>query len=96
MTKEYKLNTVTIKDIINNIPEDKWDEVFEEMQTTVKQVRGVMKLLKVTAEAMNMPVTDVAQFPDEITWIDDGKRENTIKFTNEETGDSAGEMKLPL
>ncbi len=96
MSKEYKLNTATMKDIINNIPEDKWDEVFEEVSIAVKQIKGVMTLLKVTAEAMDMPITDIAQFPDEITWIDDGKRENTVTFSDQDTGDSVGEIKLEM
>jgi hypothetical protein len=89
---EYEVSNQTLKDIINNIPEDKWDAVMFDLGAMLKQVSGTMKVIKATAEVLNVDPTDVVQLGDTMTWVDDGKCENSIAFTNGE--EEVAEMKF--
>lgn len=81
---------------MNKIPKDKWDEVFDELRVSVQQISGVIDIIKITADSMSIDASEALNFPDEITWINDGKSENTIQFSNGENGDKQGEIKFGL
>jgi hypothetical protein len=98
--KKYKLSTTTLKDIIDKIPPEKWDEVFGEMIDAVKQIKGTMDAVSMMVEAISeasgesVNMSEVLKFPDEITWIDDGLGVNTVGFINGDTGERHGEIKF--
>lgn len=98
---EYKISTQTIKDIINNIPEDKWDTVFDEMKVAAMQInvviKGVRAVLGGFAESNGEEKIDFAKvvgFPDEITWKDDGLATNTINIRDGESGENLGSFEF--
>lgn len=92
MATEYKLNSATIRDIIDKVPMEKWDEVIDEMKSMVNQTGAVVKLVGITAEAMGMKASEVMQFPEEITWIDDGLGQNTVHMRDGESGDNIADL----
>lgn len=84
MSNEYEISNQTIKDIINNIPKDKWSYVMRDMEAMLHQVSGTIGLIKVAAEAMGVDPTEMIDMGDTITWVDDGKCENQINLVDED------------
>ena len=87
----YEISNQTLKDIIDNIPEDKWDSVMVDLGEMLKQVSGTMKVIKTTAEVLGIDPSEIIQLGDTMTWVDDGKCENSITFTDGD-GAQVGEM----
>ncbi|AUR98860.1 hypothetical protein NVP1256O_21 [Vibrio phage 1.256.O._10N.286.45.F8] len=87
----YEISNQTLTDIIDNIPEEKWDAVMVDLGAMLKQVSGTMKVIKATAEVLGVDPSEIIQLGETMTWVDDGKCENSIAFTD---GDDAqvGEM----
>lgn len=91
--KEYKISNQTIKDIIDNIPKEKWANVMRDMEAMLNQVSGTIELIKVTAEALGLESSELINMGDSITWVDDGKCENEINFVDED-GNKHGGIKF--
>lgn len=85
----YEISNQTLKDIIDNIPEDKWDSVMVDFGAMLKQASDTMKVIKTTAEVLGIDPSEIIQLGDTMTWVDDGKCENSITFTD---GARVGEM----
>lgn len=88
--KKYEISNQTVKDIINNIPKEKWTYVMRDMEAMLNQVSGAIELIKVTAEALGLESSELIDMGDSITWVDDGKCENEINFTDENGNDHGG------
>lgn len=91
--KEYKISNQTIKDIIDNIPEEKWPSVMRDMEAMLTQVSGTIELIKVAANGLGVNSTDLIDMGDSITWVGDGKCENEINFVDE-CGSNHGGIKF--
>ena len=87
----YEISTQTLKDIIDNIPEEKWDAVMVDLCEMLKQVSGTMKVIKTTAKVLGLDPSEVVQLGETMTWVDDGKCENSISFTDSDDA-QVGEM----
>ena len=88
--KEYKISNQTIKDIIDNIPKEKWASVMRDMEAMLNQVSGTIELIKVTAGALGLESSELIDMGDSITWVDDGKCENEINFVDEDGNNHGG------
>ncbi|AUS00762.1 hypothetical protein NVP1278O_27 [Vibrio phage 1.278.O._10N.286.54.E8] len=86
----YEISNQTLKDIIDNIPEEKWDAVMVDLGAMLKQVSGAMKVIKATAEVLGLDPSEVVQIGETMTWVDDGKCENSIMLQYD--GDHVSEM----
>lgn len=82
----YEISNQTLKDIIDNIPEEKWDAALVDLGALLKQVSGTMQVIKTTAEVLGLDPSEVVQLGETMKWVDDGKCENSIAFTD---GDGA-------
>lgn len=89
----YEISNATIKDIINKIPKEKWHLVMRDMQAMLEQVHGTVELLKLSADAIGVDSTDLIDMGDTIDWVDDGKCENEILFTDE-NNEKSGSIKF--
>jgi hypothetical protein len=100
MTKQYKIRTATIKDIMDKIPPEKWDECIDEMRVALKQISATVDAIKLMTDALAkasgevINLSEVVQFPDEITWVDDGLGKNTINIRDVDSGEIAGSIEL--
>lgn len=92
MTKTYTLNTVTIKDIIDNVPPEKWEDCLEELKSAVTQVGAVYGVAKITSDMLGIPVSQAVQFPDTVEWKDDGEKTNTVRLRDGESKEDLGEI----
>ncbi|CAH9013429.1 conserved hypothetical protein [Vibrio phage 455E52-1] len=86
----YEISNQTLKDIIDNIPEEKWDAVMVDLGAMLKQVSGTMKVIKTTAEVLGIDPSEIIQLGETMTWVDDGKCENSIML--QDYGDHVSEM----
>ena len=86
----YEISNQTLKDIIDNIPEEKWDAVMVDLGAMLKQVSGTMKVIKTAAEVLGLDPSEVVQLGETMAWVDDGKCENSIMLQND--GDHVSEM----
>ncbi|CAM0042425.1 hypothetical protein VPHK435_0034 [Vibrio phage K435] len=86
----YEISNQTLKDIIDNIPEEKWDAVMVDLGAMLKQVSGTMKVIKTVAEVLGLEPSEVVQLGETMTWVDDGKCENSIML--QDYGDHVSEM----
>lgn len=91
--KEYKISNQTIKDIINNIPKDKWTSVISDLQECLNQAGAVMELIGLVAKESGLDTSEILDMGDTITWIDDGKCENEFNFVDQE-GNQQGNIKF--
>ncbi|AUR90678.1 hypothetical protein NVP1149O_24 [Vibrio phage 1.149.O._10N.286.55.A12] len=88
----YEISNQTLKDIIDNIPEEKWDAVMVDLGAMLKQVSGTMKVIKTAAEVLGLDPSEVVQLGETMTWVDDGKCENFISLTDINDGSEVGKM----
>ena len=88
----YEISNQTLKDIIDNIPEEKWDAVMVDLGAMLKQVSGTMKVIKTAAEVLGLEPSEVVQLGETMTWVDDGKHENFISLTDINDGSEVGKM----
>lgn len=79
----YEISNATIKDIINKIPKEKWHLVMRDMQAMLNQMHGTIEALKLSAEALGIDSTELINMGETIDWVDDGKCENEILFTDQ-------------
>ncbi|CAH9011621.1 conserved hypothetical protein [Vibrio phage 249E41-1] len=92
MTKVYTLNASTIKDIIDNVPPEKWGDCLEELKVLVSQVGAVYGVAKITSDMLGISVSQAVQFPDTVEWKDDGDKTNTVRFRDSESKEDLGEI----
>lgn len=92
--KEYELSTATIQDIMNKVPQEKWCDVLSELPEYMEQMQCTLNLMKITADALGMDASALIERPETFTWVDDGKRDNTIGFDSAETGEHIGDIKF--
>lgn len=85
--KEYTISSQTMRDIMDKIPQDKWSFVIRDMEAMLNQTSAVLTVIEATSNALELglPVSELVQMKDEIVWIDDGKCENEIRFTDEDS-----------
>lgn len=84
--KEYTISSQTMRDIMDKIPQDKWSFVIRDMEAMLNQTSAVLAAIEVTSNALELglPVSELVQMKGEVVWIDDGKCENEIRFTDED------------
>lgn len=73
--KEYEISTKTIQEIIDKVPKDKWFLVIDEMKKALEQFTPVIDMINEIGKTQNV---GLSYFPDTLTWVDDGKCENTL------------------
>jgi len=96
MSDQYELSTQTIKDIMDKVPRERWNDCLDEMKVALAQVAAVVDVIRVAAESMGVNPSEVIQYPSTIKWVDDGLNQNTVRFREGESGEIAGEVKLSL
>lgn len=70
MANEYKLRT--IKDIWDKVPADRIQDCLTELGIMMATNKGIAETMKEISKASNLPQIGW-DFPEEITWTDDGK-----------------------
>lgn len=82
--KTYRLKT--IRDIAEQVPEDRLEVLFAEMLTGMLAAKKLEKSIRVVAEAITgeevNPEDALLQWPEYYTWTDDGKGRITISIAS--------------
>ena len=94
--KEYDISAQTLRDIVNNIPSDKWDLVMRDMSAMLVQAKSLIDLIEVAGQVViddSFKAADIIQLQESIKWVDDGKCENEIGFVDED-GNGHGSIKF--
>ena len=89
----YEISSQTIRDIMDTIPQDKWEHVLTDMSAILKQAKAVMTVIEAAGQHLideNVKASDLIQMSETITWVDDGKHENEINFVDENDKDIGG------
>ena len=85
--QQYEISSQTIKDIVDNVPMDKWEHVAQDLYDMLKQTKAIATVIQVTAEHLTgddgVKMSDLVGFDETITWVDDGKHENEFNFVDE-------------
>ena len=89
--KKYELRT--IKDIFDQVPADRIKDCCIELGQVMAQARYLLQLVEAAAEAPGEPLKadEIFQFPETVTWTDDGKGEIATRMV-----DSEGEQLLSI
>ena len=74
---EYQIST--LRDIFEKIPTDKLDVFMKELTKTLQNAKTVNDSMCDIARALGQDVNVAFEWPEHITWIDDGK--GNIKTT---------------
>lgn len=93
-SKQYEISTQTIKDIIDKVPQERWNDCLEEMKVALAQVAAVVEAIGVAAASMGINPSDAIQYPETIKWVDDGLNQNTVRLRNGDDGEILGELKM--
>lgn len=90
--KEYTISSQTMRDIMDKIPQEKWGFVIRDMEAMLNQTSAVLTVIEATSNALELglPVSELVQMKDEIVWIDDGKCENEIRFSDVDGNEIGG------
>lgn len=89
-----ELSAATINDIMEKVPQDKWETVISELLPYMSQLKRTIDLMKATAKVMNVDVELLIDRPDSFTWVDDGKRDNEFKLHDSETDSHIGSIEF--
>lgn len=82
MHNKYEISSETIKDVINKVPPDRWDDCLDELKSVFDHLAAVIGVINEGAQTLGVTAADVAGIKSTITWIDDGRREHTTRLRN--------------
>tara|TARA_B100001057_G_scaffold167587_1_gene168306 strand:+ start:1651 stop:1980 length:330 start_codon:yes stop_codon:yes gene_type:complete len=83
---EYELRTETLQDIVENVPQERLPDLFNELHQLTNQLymaKAMTNLMSLVAEAAGGGVD--APYPETITWKDDGKGEIGVQMVDGES-----------
>jgi len=85
-----KYELTTLRDVFDKVPADRIEDCLLELAVTMKQAKAMRDLLSCAGTAVSgEPVSTYMEWPERITWTDDGKK--TIRLTfNESDGSGNG------
>ena len=85
-----KYELATLKDVFDKVPADRIEYCLQELGVAMSQAKAMQDLLSCAGTAITgEPVSTVMEWPDSLTWIDDGA--GNIKMTfNADDGSGDG------
>ena len=87
MGTKYKLTT--LRDVYEKVPADKLALCMREIAEGMQHAKALEGLMNAAAGALTPGASAATIWPDECTWVDDGKLDKTINIHDAQTGEHA-------
>lgn len=82
--KQYEISSKTIRDIMEKIPQEKWPFVIRDLEAMLNQTAATLSTVGALSNLLGLgaKTSEIVQMKETIVWVDDGKCENKIEFTD--------------